>query len=404
MNKAEAIIKLDQIEGSSWAEKPWDALGLLSDTSYRSEYIVLPSVHRPRWVVPLGPRQVRARGMDLYAPASLAGRAQKAVLKFGLRWPALWKGRTISVSGKAQDGPLRPLLAKICGRQSYHFLLSVGTAGPGQKATILVMDERGLSTAIVKVEIGEQSRELILREAAALEQLARRRWPMTIPHLLGVEPTTFGMAMAQSVLSNVGRTRNRLTEGHWEILESLLGEDTVAIADYVSRRRLVERWTRIRDGFPNRISTIGKSLVDRLSDSNQLFQQCLVHGDFAPWNIGTIQGRGNNELAVYDWEYADFDGLPIIDAMHFSLQTGHLVQGLSPSLLWKRFLNLLQESAARKYLARARIEKKSQLNALAATYLLTAIVESHENGISLDTAIQKMRCTILELLNEDGIS
>jgi Ser/Thr protein kinase RdoA (MazF antagonist) len=51
----------------------------------------------------------------------------------------------------------------------------------------------------------------------------------------------------------------------------------------------------------------------------------IVHGDFAPWNLRLNHGR----ISAFDWEYAELDGLPLIDEAHYTLQLGYLLHNWS---------------------------------------------------------------------------
>ena len=48
----------------------------------------------------------------------------------------------------------------------------------------------------------------------------------------------------------------------------------------------------------------------------------IVHGDFAPWNLR----EHNGQIAAFDWEYAELDGLPLVDQTHYELQVGYLLK------------------------------------------------------------------------------
>ena len=47
----------------------------------------------------------------------------------------------------------------------------------------------------------------------------------------------------------------------------------------------------------------------------------IVHGDFVPWNLRQHGGQ----IGAFDWEYAQLDGLPLMDETHFRLQVGFLI-------------------------------------------------------------------------------
>jgi hypothetical protein len=52
----------------------------------------------------------------------------------------------------------------------------------------------------------------------------------------------------------------------------------------------------------------------------------IVHGDFAAWNLRTHGGR----IHAFDWEYAELDGLPLVDETHYMLQLGYQLQNWTP--------------------------------------------------------------------------
>jgi len=70
----------------------------------------------------------------------------------------------------------------------------------------------------------------------------------------------------------------------------------------------------------------------------------IVHGDFAPWNLRLSHGK----LSAFDWEYGEPHGLPLLDEMHYRLQTGWLLEKWTTrqavtwiqQLAWERPLGL----------------------------------------------------------------
>jgi hypothetical protein len=59
-----------------------------------------------------------------------------------------------------------------------------------------------------------------------------------------------------------------------------------------------------------------------------------VHGDFVPWNLRQHHG----DLGAFDWEYAQFDGLPLIDETHHLLAVGYLLKKWTPDEACRQLL------------------------------------------------------------------
>lgn len=58
--------------------------------------------------------------------------------------------------------------------------------------------------------------------------------------------------------------------------------------------------------------------------SNKTVEMCIAHRDFTPWNM-FIE---NENLFVFDWEYASKEYLPMMDMFHFEIQRKIMDEGL----------------------------------------------------------------------------
>ena len=56
-----------------------------------------------------------------------------------------------------------------------------------------------------------------------------------------------------------------------------------------------------------------------------------AHNDFTPWNIRVQSGIAR----IFDWEYADYEQLPLFDPLHFVLM---------PMALWSRSTAMMVQS------------------------------------------------------------
>jgi hypothetical protein len=61
----------------------------------------------------------------------------------------------------------------------------------------------------------------------------------------------------------------------------------------------------------------------------------LTHRDFTPWNTFLADGR----LFVFDWEYGRRNWPPLLDALHFVIQKGVLVNHESALSLWAKLFS-----------------------------------------------------------------
>lgn len=119
----------------------------------------------------------------------------------------------------------------------------------------------------------------------------------------------------------------------------------------------VESWRKVVGGLDDNEASEVRSL--RLTPS-------LRHGDFAPWNILESE---ESDPVVIDWEFAELNGVPGWDLVHFVLMSSHLVARVSrESTLEKVKMVLRSDPDARRYLEQVGWSGHEDL--LLKTYLL----------------------------------
>jgi hypothetical protein len=196
----------------------------------------------------------------------------------------------------------------------------IGTPGPYQKASMLVMSLQGEPLAIVKIAMGSDANAMISSEAYWLRTLhAHTELEEYVPELL-----------------QEGRTRNGCRFLSQSIVKGRpdTGAFTAAHADFLKRLGAIECKHCTLDAAP--IYAVMQENLSRLlpklsAARAQLFQtamqECtanlrnwtgpfvITHGDFAFWNIRIADDR----LCVFDWEYAFAGAPPLFDLLHFHL-------------------------------------------------------------------------------------
>ena len=387
---------------SMMATMPWHALGPGDEAAaaMSTSYLVLPSRDSPRWVIPAEPAAARRMGMALYAPGSPLGRIRKVAMNWALRLPSMiGSRRRVDVPGHPADGPLGPLLASVVPGRDWSMALALGTPGGAQKATGLVLGPAGQRLAIVKIEVRHGSRPYIEREAEMLRHLEGLQLAMQVPRLLACADTPLGLVLVQSVL-DTEPLGSRIGRAHWLALTSLLDSSQVTIGEYAGHRRLARRWQDQEHSFRPQVHVACRTALDLILRSKHSVNGCVVHGDFAPWNIGWSERTG--QIALYDWEYAHAQALPLLDAMHFVFQSEHLLRRCNARQIWSVLAQAMASDAARHYLAQARIDAAS-VPLLGLTYLLDKLLDADALGQPQDSGEQQTRQQAIAMLVGDAL-
>lgn len=198
-------------------------------------------------------------------------------------------------------------------------VISMGTPGPYNKQTIVLLDRSGAAKAIAKCALSPAARKLLENEAHWLQWLAAQ------PALVGSIPRLLAQAEVEEalvILQSPGAGRQchgALQPLHVRFLAELhrasLGEGPFdrsgmyrAMQDRLERMRahLTDAWrSRATEALSRFGAEFGSSPVP----------QVLAHRDFAPWNM-LIQGE---RLFIFDWEYACTGYIPLYDLYHYCL-------------------------------------------------------------------------------------
>jgi thymidylate kinase len=212
-----------------------------------------------------------------------------------------------------------------------------GTPGPNRKA-ILFTDNGGVGS-FTKISMGENSKNLIQNEVAAISFLkTTRHLSFRYPEVLadGPEYTTFSDLSAQT------RRLGEFTATHEKCLMDIRNEtrSILPLNHLDVWRETKEHLSSIKTIADSRIP---KGLIRKLEmmvtemDSDMYLDVTFSHGDFTPWNMFQ-DSRGN--LTVYDWELAQNE-IPFgFDAFHFIIQNGILTERKS----WRELERQITES------------------------------------------------------------
>lgn len=266
------------------------------------------------------------RPQPLLLPADDPAQA-RAALAFFVRsrgWRA-WGRLLLALDRWMPDAGLLPEVrpdhfptATIFGAGDYRATaLYCGSPGPLQKLTVLGCGPDG--ALVAKIALHPSADNAVAREAHWLRVLGAA--PATaefLPRIVNDGVLKGGRRfVVMSALMDAG-AGYRFERRHRDFLAVL------------AERGRSERWTvvpavmRLRD----RLRTVRGVLNDshrrlleaaldevELALAGQPLPACVIHGDFAPWNVRLTPGR----LFVFDWEYAQAHGNPLQDYLHFHL-------------------------------------------------------------------------------------
>jgi hypothetical protein len=198
--------------------------------------------------------------------------------------------------------------------------LFCGSPGPLQKLTIYCPARNGGPGVVAKLAMAPSANRAIMRESLWLGTLAGDpALAKFLPHLLQDGTLPCGLKYFVMQTLPFGTLSTKFGPHHFNFLRLLAKRQP---AFYVWREspaytRLEKRLGKITPLIDERYRELLQAALDEIN--RQIGQDelpgCLVHSDFAPWNLRVTA----DQLFVFDWEYAEDCGNPLQDFLHFHL-------------------------------------------------------------------------------------
>jgi hypothetical protein len=226
--------------------------------------------------------------------------------------------RLLGAKGRVESEQLASVRNAI-GQEAGESCCRAGTPGVWSKDTILLLDKRSTEPLyIVKAGAGEAVDLLLKNEANWLRSLRdQTSLSNCVPELVAHRSGPDLCFVAERPLT--GEVAVEFGEPHVIFLRALQGlsrqrmplEESRHYCSICSRMRDLEGmlsktwWDRLQKGL--------RRIEESLSGSPLLF--VAAHNDFTQWNIRVERGIAK----VFDWEYADYEQLPLMDFIHFNL-------------------------------------------------------------------------------------
>lgn len=216
------------------------------------------------------------------------------------------------------DGPT--LLDELPLPKAAQVAFQIGTPGPYQKVSMLIMADNGKPVTLTKIALKQSADDMVSRESRWLRELGHHeRLQHQVPRLLTHGSVRNGRGYLSLSVAQGSATTRVFTRAHATFLSELARVRTVTtrFADSAAQRYLIDTFASLRPLMPAPMAaTLADGLAecaDRLADWVGPF--VLAHGDFAPWNV-RLHDDG---IFVFDWEYAADGSLALHDFFHFCL-------------------------------------------------------------------------------------
>lgn len=281
---------------------------------YLRRFAVVPSLAAARWFIPLDTPAISAAAFQLYTPFQLSARLKqsgiRAVARSGLPF---WYRDQVWIAQR-DASPLELTLQTLVPAAT-RLAFSTGTPGPARKPTAALLAADGHVVGYAKLSCSDLTSRLVRHEADVLRALATLpgQEPLA-PRLLFAGEVEGMHVTVQTVLA--GRPPSRtLSPAHRQLLASLSVGPTRLASQSGIVRSLRGRIASLTSPRSDLLAALDGALtvLDGLA-----LPTTIVHGDFAPWNLRVSDGA----VAAFDWEYAELDGLPLLDEIQHHLQVG----------------------------------------------------------------------------------
>ena len=234
------------------------------------------------------------------------------------RWlPARWRLPTI----RWENFPARKLFGAAAQQQSGHAVLC-GSPGPLQKIAVLHMAGDRQRWQLAKIAVRPSADTAVGLEAAWLDRLgAAAGLAGFVPRLTATGTLACGRRFVAMSAIPDGGTATRFGGAHRSFLAALgaLGPTFLPWSDTEAFTRLQSRARAVTPLLGSRHSSLVWSALEEIEREigARSLPACYAHGDFAPWNVRDDTGS----LFVFDWEYAESNGNPLQDYLHFHLMS-----------------------------------------------------------------------------------
>lgn len=316
-------------------------------------------------------------------PFFIGGRLKALYARAMLKMNALVPGAGLLPEFRLPRGKGGLLPCDLPIPQPAQSAIQIGTPGPYQKASMLLMSRRGEGLALAKIAMVPSADRLVTLEARWLRKLeGMRALAGQVPKLLTLGRAFNGRSYLVTTLAPSTRTTNSFTSAHIKFLETLGRSrlDTMCFKTSPCLDYLERTFAYLQPCLaPEAMEELQAALHDcRASLGDWSGPFVIAQGDFAPWNIRVHRQR----VFVFDWEYARAGANPLADVLnYFLIQKAVSGRGI-PGRVLVRVMRRAHEVAEQVYPEWT--WRPREVSALTLAYLLEIILHYSQSVAQLD--------------------
>jgi len=219
-------------------------------------------------------------------------------------------------------------------------VVSLGTPGPYNKQTVLLLDKNHQPISITKVGTNKYTQSLLENESYWLKTINNIDNLSDLSPLL-IQSGTIGSFyfLTQSVSAGTSSSE-KLTVNHINFLSLLqnIEEPVFSFAESKMCHLLIRRSQYLKGKMNNEWEQRTSHALTHITSvfhTNNI-PMVATHRDFGPWNIK----KTDKNIFVFDWEYASSGYIPLYDIFHFIV----MPLALSKKLITKDIDYILSET------------------------------------------------------------
>ncbi len=262
-------------------------------------------------LIPAGPLPTQRRCLRHFIAKPLHRLAAELLLWLNARSPLAMLPELRCARARARG---ETLLQAPCAA------IQIGTPGPYQKASALLMTQPGRPIALAKIAMGHRADAAVQSEAGWLRTVGQvPEVKGQVPRLLEEGTTDGGRRYLVSSVAPTTTTTSAFTAGHARFLTSLR-HVRMRVEDFELSARARELQALLAELVPHVEPEACLALRGAVADCERPLvywsgPYVASQGDFAPWNIRTLENR----IFVFDWEAGSSGASPLDDVLHYLL-------------------------------------------------------------------------------------
>ena len=288
-------------------------------------YAVLPSLRRPRLLVPTASREAAAAAVEHYPAGTARSDLLARLLRHGIRGRGagyfIRSGLVRSQgAGTTSDFDLRATLGKQLNEPSVLLSVTFDAQRSHRKPAVRIMTTGGRLLAFCKVAWNSLTTKLAFVEWDTLQELSR----ITPPYIHTPRPIAFRPLGGLTILLTAPLDAPTPARPFDREFPSTLLADLMQFTQPSNSRFdespfLANLRSRVAGVAPGGMDGGLSAHLDNLA---RTFGAAPIsygfgHGDFVPWNLATR----DREAWVWDWEHSRTDAPFGLDAAHYILLT-----------------------------------------------------------------------------------